>query len=356
MSSEQTSFGIEDLLNTEDEANEFASPSTILETGAEGNFEPEAEIDAIADPNATRWMFNPYAYIDLTNLPAGCGFPYLRNIVFNRVRTLTFHMGKDVMQTSQAIPGGSHNPANYQQYSRTAYMIANELENKYGDKGVVMISELTGLENAAEMNKLLFGSDGIQAKEDVNAEGHPIPVLPNVLEQLQINATKAIAEAADEDKPVIQAVARRVRDAIRLGIRHARLVIDEAQKRFLDEKNPNRYFSAAERRAFLALGEEVPSQLPLVTRSAAASASGAGMSGNDIAQAVTAGVVAAMGSKPQGQVAEAPVQTLPDDFVDVSKAADLEKKAADMNFGDETKKADTKPKAKTPSTKIATGE
>lgn len=328
------------------EIDTFAAQPTALPTGADGNYEEEKHIQPVDNPDATRWVFNPYAVVDLTNLAHGCGFSYLKNVVFNRVRSINTAVAKSIDETGNAeppLPGGhlSHSDAHYNKEARTSYMIARELVERHGDKGVVIVSELTGMEeDAGRINKLLFG-DNVKAVEDVNEDGRPIPILPNLLETLRANAQEAMRQVHPDDQDLVRSVAERCRESIRLAIRHARLTIDEAQKRFLEEKNPNRYFSNKEKRAYLALGQEIPNQLPLTTASAAGMA-GAGVSGQAIADAVVAGVKTAMGGVPQ----PVPGVAAPD-FVDPKE---LEKLEAEAN-----EPIAPKPKAKPKAASIATG-
>jgi hypothetical protein len=150
--------------------------------------------------------------------------------------------------------------------------------------------------DAAELNTLLFGSE-IPCRPDPNDERFPIPVLPNLLEVLHRNATAAIRRrrrnGAKEDAAAYQAVAKQLRDAIGRGIKFARTSIKNAQERFLDEKNPNRKFSEAEERCYLALGEEIPDQMPLMTKGHAASQGAVSVDSEAIGRGIAAGFAAA---------------------------------------------------------------
>lgn len=273
------------------EEEENFSGRTSLRSGAKGNLEDTRPMTAGENPNAIRWLFNPFEVIDLRNEPTSCGMPYLENIVFNRVKSLDVNVGKSFEDTNQ-LPGTSHNPENYNNFARTSYMIARELCGKHGDKGVIEISELTGYDDdtPANLNTLLFG-DEIECAVDLNNPDFPVPNLPNLLEVLEANAA-GFKRLDAGTREIVTVIARNVRQSIALAIRYARARIDEAQKRLLDEKNPNRTLSAAEKRCYLALGEEIPNQMPFLTKSKTNPE-------NLVATAVAAGVQAALAVLPQ---------------------------------------------------------
>lgn len=305
-----TTAGIEDLLNEEEESGEFVQQPVRLKTGIGGNQIEEPPMVKGQDPNATRWLFNPFEVIDLRNEPTSCGMDYLRNVVFNRVKSLDVNIGKSFNDTNQ-LPNTAHNPDNYNRFARTALMIANELANKNGDKGVIEVTELLGQSErmAADLNTLLFG-DEVVCVIDINNPEHPCPVLPTLLETLEANVKQNSAGLDPAAKGTVLAIAKKVRESIALGMRNARTRIDEAQKRLLDEKNPNRNLSMAEKRCYLALGEQIPDQMPFLTRTAAQGfQQPAGVSGDAIAKAVVAGVQAAMQSAPAVAVAAAAPQS-----------------------------------------------
>ncbi len=338
MTDEKTSFGIEDFLGEDESEQVGLNEPVAIKTGTAGNFREESQKANVIKPNATRWLFNPFEVIDLRNEPTSCGMSYLENIVFNRVRSLDVSIGKDIRDTTAATPGSIHNAENYTQFARTSLMIADELSNKHGDKGVIQIPELLETEeDAASLNQLLFG-DEVECVVDINSPDHPCPVLPNLLEKMWVNVQTNIQNLDPESKDVVLKVARRIRDAIALAIRNCRQRIEIAQKRLLDEKNPNRYLSHAEQRCYLALGEEIPNQMPLLTKSATAG----NLSGSDIVNAVVAGVTTAIGSAPKTPKA-------PSDFADVDKLSAMEDNARSIDF------VDKKPKKETAKATVKTG-
>lgn len=293
------------------EEEENFSGRTSLRSGAKGNLEDTRPMTAGENPNAIRWLFNPFDVIDLRNEPTSCGMPYLENIVFNRVKSLDVSIGKSFEDTNQ-LPGTSHNPENYNNFARTSYMIARELCGKHGDKGVIEISELTGYDDdtPANLNTLLFG-DEIECAVDLNNPDFPVPNLPNLLEVLEANAA-GFKRLDAGTREIVTVIARNVRQSIALAIRYARARIDEAQKRLLDEKNPNRTLSAAEKRCYLALGEEIPNQMPFLTKSKTNPE-------NLVATAVAAGVQAALAVLPQ-DYRNAPSAPEPENFAPAAPA------------------------------------
>lgn len=287
---------IEDLLAEDgDESGEFIHEAVNLKTGIGGNVDLPESRRRGADPNATRWLFNPFEIIDLRNEPASCGMSYLKNVVFNRVKSIAMNVQQG---DSYNLPTNQrHDPGNYSSYARTAEMIANELTSKHGAKGVVQITDLLGQadETAENLNLLIFGAE-VECVVDVNNPEFPCPVLPNLLEVIEQNLKANIVSLDDTTKAAVINSAKQIRKAIVDAMRNARARIDEAQKRILDEKNPNRMLSHAEQRCYLALGEEIPNQMPYLAKSQAAAINGVGggIDGEALARAVVAGVQAAV--------------------------------------------------------------
>jgi hypothetical protein len=264
---------------------EFSSLPQSLKTGAAGNYKEERQVPVGQNPNATRWLFNPFMVINLMNEGASCGFLFLQNIMFNRVRSISTNLGKDFEETGQSPLTPGHNANNYTATPRTSYMIAEELTRKHGEKGVIEISRLTGKEDeAAELNTFLFG-DEVECVMDMNYPEHPVPLIANLLEKLSANVQGA--------NPETLTIARQVRSALQLSMRYARTRIDDAQKRMLEKGNPNKTLSADEQRCYLALGEEIPNQMPFLTKAASAG-QGQGIDEHVLANAVSAGVKAAL--------------------------------------------------------------
>lgn len=293
----------EDLL-AEDE-NEFSGSPTSITTGLSGNIRPEPAKRQGFNPHATRWIFNPFEIIDLRNDGAPSGMDYIANVRFNRVKSIPTAIAANNPYDIAAAPvtgsapegggpvGTEHDASNYNRFTRSAWAIAVEMVNKYGEKGVVDIEELTGAGDdvAATINRSLFGTS-VACVTDVNNPEMPVPVLPLLLETLEQNA-RSLDIADEATRSLALRVARRLRESLRRAIENARLRTSEARKRMLDERNPNRTFSIAEERCFLALGEEVPNQIPFVTRTAAQAVGAGGVDANALAQAVVAGVQAA---------------------------------------------------------------
>lgn len=308
---------IEDLMAEDDDlSGEFIQEAVNLKTGISNNIDLPKIATPSRDPNATRWLFNPFEVIDLRNEPASCGMPWLKNVVFNRVSSIAMNIQQG---DSMNLPDSRrHNPGNYNSFQRTAEMIADELTAKHGMKGVVEVKDLTGQsdDTAENLNLLLFGSE-VECVVDVNNPDFPCPVLPNLLELMEHNVRTNTATLDAASKEAVFNTARALRKAIVDAIRNARARIDEAQRRLLDEKNPNRMLSHAEQRCYLALGEEIPNQMPYLAKSQAAAINGSGGGGFDgdaLAKAVVAGVRAAMPqTAPNVTVTEAPAAPVASD-------------------------------------------
>lgn len=308
-----TSVGLAELLSEEEE--DFSPRPTSIRTGVGGNRAVPKTQQPAANPNAPRFLFNPFWIIDLRNEGVGCGFPYLENVIFNQVKSLDVQAAKT---NAYDLPGVGHNPENYDTQRRTALMIASELTSKHGDKGVIDIAPLLGEseENAGDMNVLLFG-DEVRCIEDPNNDDRPCPVLPTLLEQLDANMRRVRAsDMAEGDKEAVRKTGTLVRQAIVLGMRTAVAHIDNAQKRLLDEKSPNRYLSHAEQRCYLALGREIPNTMPFMTQTDARNINRGG--GEIDFEAIGRGVAAGMaqaavvgGAPPPAPVFE-PLPNVPD--------------------------------------------
>lgn len=284
---------------------------TSLKTGVNvGDVPKLTKKDADTRPNAVRWVFNPFAVIDLTNESAAFSVPFLRNVIFNKIESIPTRSHTHKSFDWNALPGPGRSDAEYDRIDRTSYQQAGDLTSRHAEKGVQVLAKLFDAteEDAAELNTLLFGSE-IPCKEDIHHDNFPCPVLPNLLEVLQQNANEAIRVARQQEQgaeaDLIKSTAEEIRDAIGRAIKFARASISDAQARFLDEKNPHRKFSPAEERCFIALGEEVPDQLPLITRKAAAGV-GQGIDSAALGRGIGEGLAAQGVTLPSVAVAEAP--------------------------------------------------
>lgn len=265
------SVGIEDLLLEEEEV--FVNKPVSLKTGTGVNIVESKPVNEGVKPNALRWLFNPFEFIDLTNEPASCGIFYLENVVFNQIKSIDINLSNgspfELASSNQYDPQNlTHNPDAYRVARRTALMITDELLGKHGDKGVIGITGLLeqDTQTAGDLNTLLFGEE-VACVVDINHPNHPCPVLPSLLESLDANMRTNLKRLDAETAAIVTSAAKQCRDAINLALRNCRTRIDTAQKRILDEKNPNRTLSYAEQRCYLALGEEIPNVMPFTTRS-----------------------------------------------------------------------------------------
>lgn len=265
MSEESVYTNFNDLMAEEDDLSIKEAVNLKMEIA--GNVKPDPVVDKEGrDPHATRWLFNPFEIVDLRNVGESCGFPYLRNVVFNKVKTIQTRIrANDHLNIASNPAGSADNDSNYTRFARTAAMISDELTGKYGGVGVVEIKALEGAEDedAQALLSTLFG-DQIECVVDPNNEDHPCPVLPELLETMAANVQNVPAES----KAYVVKAATDVRRAVTEAMKYARTRIKEAQDRLNDEKSPNRTLADSEERCYLALGEEVPNQMPFLTKSA----------------------------------------------------------------------------------------
>jgi hypothetical protein len=318
---------LESMLTEPDDDSGVSKPTSIRTGIALTELEKASPRQDVRRPNATRWMYNPYAVIDLRNKPASCGMQFLPNVVFQKVQSFSTRVAPVshdsiaavavTSDTGAALMGDGLSTDGYDKQARTSYMIARELEEHYGDKGVVVIEEITGEDDdntAAQLNALLFG-ESVRCVEDPNfGDDFPVPVLPLLLETLDANVRQNINDLDPDTKAIVKGVATRVRNAIGMAMRNCRALIDVAQQRLLDDKNPNRTLSPAEQRCYLALGEDIPNQLPFLGKSMAAAVNRGGGAidsealGRGIAQGLAKAGVGA-GSIPE--TAQKAVETIP---------------------------------------------
>lgn len=321
--------------------NEQDLPSeVILKTGVTvGDVPSLTKKDQSTRPNAVRWTFNPgVAVVDLTNESASYSVPFLGPIAFNKIQSIPTRVQAHKPFDMNLVPGPGGEDAEYDRIDRTSYQQAKDLEDKHSEKGVQILSQLFDApdEDAAALNSLLFGST-IPCRPDPNNDRFPVPVLPNLLELLHKNATAAIrnarADGAAADAELIKSTAEELRDAIGRGIKWARAMIRDAQERFLDEKNPNRKFSALEERCYLALGEEIPDQLPLTTKARAAAGHGnVSIDSEALGRGVAAGLASAGVTIGQTQ---APAETPAADIPAVGSKAEEVLKNIDFSVSEE---------------------
>lgn len=243
----------------------MATAAALSSTPFEQEEQQLPSFDGIA-PTTHRWMFNPFAVVDLTNLPTSCGVPFLKPGTFTKIGNINIYpaINDPFMLPPFAAGGGVHNPSNYTAVQRVALHIAMELEAKYGETGVIEVKQLAGAsaETVRGISSVLLG-DQVEAVIDDNFPSLPCPVLPTMAERLQ--QVRKSLKAKDQATQITREVCDALLTGINNAIAYCRAQIADAHQRFLTQNAPNRKFSAVEQRCFLALGQEVPNQLPLVS-------------------------------------------------------------------------------------------
>lgn len=225
----------------------------------------------VIDVNKTRYLFNPFEFIDLRN-GAPCGHAYLNNGQFIQIDTVHRLVTNAIAKRSGKDDGtnNTHDRGLYHPEPREAIFIASDLTNRYAEKGVVEIQSIQNAQEADMLAKLVLGSP-IPASDDLNNPQHPVPVIPAWLEQIDRNVRNAVTELRNAGENTIAdkvtACASEVRAALATATLYCQRATNAARERISDAKSVNRFFDAHEKRCLLALGEEIPNELPLLTSS-----------------------------------------------------------------------------------------
>lgn len=227
----------------------------------------------VIDVNKTRYLFNPFEVVDLRNGVAPYGHPYLENGKFIEIGTV--HRLVTNAKAERSVKGNSrsdntHDAGLYHPEAREAMFIARDLTTRYAEKGVVEIESIANAAEADMLSKLVLGTS-IPSVEDINNPGFPVPVIPAWLEQIARNAktaAKELKEAGAKDiAEKVTACTAEVRASLATAINYCQRATMAARERIADAKAINRFFDAHEKRCLLALGEEIPMELPLLTAS-----------------------------------------------------------------------------------------
>lgn len=214
------------------------------------------------DLNATRFLFNPFDVIDLRNgYPTGHSF--LDNGKFIAIDTIYRYVSNAMAKRSGKADGNDngHNKGLYTTEARYAAHIAGELLDRYSTKGVVEVKVTK--ENAARIAQSVLG-ESIPVEFDPNNPDHPCPVIPAWLERIHKNVKNA---PRNEDWDTVVRVAEEVKKALNTALNYCQQVTNTAKATLLDAKAVNRSFSPHDIRCFIASGEEIPNELPFLTKS-----------------------------------------------------------------------------------------
>lgn len=233
----------------------------------------------VIDVNKTRYLFNPFEFVDLRNGVAPYGHPYLENGKFIEINTVHRLVTNAIAKRSGKDDGvnNTHDKGLYHPEGREAMFIARDLTTRYAEKGVVEIESIANSAEADMLSKLVLGT-AIPSAEDINNPGFPVPVIPAWLEQINHNAKTAVKElkeaGAKDIAEKVTACTAEVRASLATAVKYCQKMTMSARERIADAKAINRFFDAHEKRCLLALGEEIPMELPLLTASQNKSATG----------------------------------------------------------------------------------
>lgn len=223
------------------------------------------------DVRENRYFFNPWMVCETRSLAAPVGYQFLPNGQIITVKAVT-ERRTPPDYSYQSIPTPYDRVGNPYLNTRQPGHIANDLILNYSAHGVTELTALRGIDDDAAIagiSKKVLG-ENVPVKVDIFFEDHPCPVLPLWMERIEENVNAAVEHYRDSPDAVkmVTNVARNIRDAFSRARTAAKNLTDAAQSRMLQPNAANKKFDALERRAFIALGMDIPDQLPTVTANA----------------------------------------------------------------------------------------
>jgi hypothetical protein len=223
------------------------------------------------DARLIRYLFNPFVIADLRSLSVAVGHDYLPNGVFIKIDAVEIRQAVHDPHSAPSPLAGRRDGA-YEFITRQPGAIAAELLEIYAGSGVVEIAALRSMDNDEFLGKVtnrIFGKT-IPSRTDVYETDFPVPVLPLWFENIEANSRVLIAEKELSDKELadfLKKVLSELKTSFRTAIAYAKGLTQGANARMLDPNNRNKQLNPLERRAYLALGEDIPDQMPTVSRS-----------------------------------------------------------------------------------------
>lgn len=228
------------------------------------------------DFRQTRYLFNPFIIADLRDMVAPVGHAYLRNGQFIKISQVSNYRRPTDMDDLQASPLSAltgHDANLYNVERRQPGHITAELIAVFTEGGVSAgVSEIKALrgvdddEFVKKMTVWILGED-IPVTADIYNDQFPCPNLRAWFEQIEAN-TRALESKFSEDRQAVALVRGIFSDlqiSFRLAIQYANTKKAEALENMLDPDSKNKRFTPLQRRAFLALGEQIPDQMPFKT-------------------------------------------------------------------------------------------
>lgn len=254
-----------------DELNDTVIEEKTLKSGVTGGNAKPVPQEKTNDVRAVRYCFNPWLHVDLTNRTAPVGHMYLDNGKVIRIDPVQIRQAIHKTDEINFSPVAGAGSGDYEFPVRQPGVVMAELLEAYAAFGFIELESIRGLEddNFIENLSLNLLGEEIPSKTDVYIPDFPVPILPLWFEQITANAKEILANKtlSSELVKIVQGVYRELSASFRTGISSAKEITQEANRRLIDPNEKNKTFSARERRAYLALGEEIPDTMPTVSAS-----------------------------------------------------------------------------------------
>jgi len=253
-------------------------------SGVQGftNASPVAAMNPNAiSPHAIRWMFNPFAFVDISNRPVSGHIKPLypgkfipitsqTELVSTEIRAAFTPMkhtnvGDDMSRMVTGLAPQDAIPAGYSPSVRTAFAIASEIEDAYADRGVRILTALTKFDDVPKVEILwqTLVSPGLAYTPDPFQPECPVPNLIILESHLMQRATQEAAAFGDSLEVNPSALVADLLVAVRTAIQLCKNVTRDAKRVVANRTLGYQHaFDAYQGRAFIALGEDVPSDVP----------------------------------------------------------------------------------------------
>lgn len=222
--------------------------------------------DSFINRSATRWIFSPFQSIDLSDRVAS-GHREIFAGTFTRIKNQSYryHEGLDVTKAwfDNAVNGDAKG---FTTLERPALDIAIELRDVYSETGTIIIDGLTGIEDSnliVSLQQVIFGEEPLPfANDNRRIDGTPTPVLPIWLDRILEIGAENVKQLKGEAKERAEKLRLALVASIRTSISYC-TDLTETAKGDIAAGATKRRFNWRERRAFLALGEKIPNDLPM---------------------------------------------------------------------------------------------
>lgn len=225
------------------------------------------------DVRETRYLFNPFMVCELGFFAAPIGYPYLPNGQFIRIGSVIERKNTPDYEYIPKSPYASNTVG--ERNTRYAGHITNDLIDTYSSFGVAEITALRGVDDQDFIDSLsveLLG-ENIPTRTDIYYQDRPCPVLPLWFEQIEANYRNmrddysASPNTAGRVK-VLDSIFANLQAAFVRASEVATAITQKAIGKSLNPSTANKQFDPLERRAFHALGQDIPDRLPTVTQNA----------------------------------------------------------------------------------------